>query len=264
MPYRALARRFADGRAVVGLQSPALTGGAAADSVKELAALQVTALRARQPQGPYCLCGWSFGGLLAYEVAQQLTQAGERVEVLALIDSYTPAAAKSLERRIGDGDVTDPEAKLVLGFASDILGGYHDVLAELEHAAARDEPAEALLARLAGGLGGTEAEAAGDADRLGGLFSLFKAHVAAMSTYVPKPYAGGPVVLVSADHAFGKGLESPPDHGWSSLVAADRMTRRAITTANHYTILEEPNVAELAAILRRVLEDESRASLAGQ
>jgi phthiocerol/phenolphthiocerol synthesis type-I polyketide synthase D len=47
-------------------------------------------LRSVQPHGPYRLAGWSFGGFLAFETAQQLRAAGEEVELVALIDSIIP------------------------------------------------------------------------------------------------------------------------------------------------------------------------------
>jgi len=84
-----------------------------------------------------------------------------------------------------------------------------------------------------------------------------------MTMYVPKPYPGGPVSLISADHAFGKGAESPADHGWNALVTVDRMHHYAITTANHYTILNEPYVTDLVKILQRVLHDGAATPTAG-
>src|SRR5207248_10576 len=50
-------------------------------------------LREVQPHGPYRLGGWSFGGCLAFEVAGQLTAAGERVALVALIDTIIPLPA---------------------------------------------------------------------------------------------------------------------------------------------------------------------------
>jgi thioesterase domain-containing protein len=49
-------------------------------------------IRRRQPEGPYFLGGWSVGGVLAFEAARQLIQAGDRVEHLVLIDSPCPTA----------------------------------------------------------------------------------------------------------------------------------------------------------------------------
>lgn len=58
--------------------------------VEERVRLYLPELRAVQPHGPYRIAGWSFGGFLAYEMAQQLRRAGEQVEVLALIDPILP------------------------------------------------------------------------------------------------------------------------------------------------------------------------------
>jgi sulfotransferase family protein/thioesterase superfamily protein len=56
-------------------------------SLAELATKYLRDLRRAQPQGPYHLCGWSFGGILAFEMAAQLVAAGEQVAFLALLES---------------------------------------------------------------------------------------------------------------------------------------------------------------------------------
>src|SRR6185503_43468 len=53
-----------------------------------MAELYYSAIRQKQPTGPYWLCGYSFGGLLAVEVARLLKNAGEQVALLFLIDAY--------------------------------------------------------------------------------------------------------------------------------------------------------------------------------
>jgi FkbH-like protein len=55
-------------------------------SIEQMAARYVTEIRRVQPDGPYALGGYSFGGVLAFEIAQQLRRAGETIAVLALID----------------------------------------------------------------------------------------------------------------------------------------------------------------------------------
>jgi len=60
------------------------------ESVEEMAAYYLRFLRSVQPKGPYHLCGLSFGGLVAYEMAQQLTASGERVASLIFFDSWAP------------------------------------------------------------------------------------------------------------------------------------------------------------------------------
>ncbi|WP_340614285.1 amino acid adenylation domain-containing protein [Xenorhabdus thailandensis] len=58
------------------------------ESLEALATCHIQAIRHLQPQGPYRLMGWSIGGEIAYEIAQQLTRDGETVEFLGMIDSY--------------------------------------------------------------------------------------------------------------------------------------------------------------------------------
>jgi amino acid adenylation domain-containing protein len=86
--------RFAqllDSDRVYGLQPPGVDGEAApiADFIA-LAAHHITTIRGHQPHGPYTLAGWSAGGSMAFEIAVQLEQAGETVE-LALIGSTAPS-----------------------------------------------------------------------------------------------------------------------------------------------------------------------------
>jgi thioesterase domain-containing protein len=54
-------------------------------------------IREIQPTGPYFLGGWCFGGLIAYEVAGLLQDAGERIELLAAIESRAPIEANMPE-----------------------------------------------------------------------------------------------------------------------------------------------------------------------
>jgi thioesterase domain-containing protein len=56
-------------------------------SVEGMARRYITEISKVQPVGPYLLGGWSFGGLVAFEMAQQLMNAGEHVQLLALMDS---------------------------------------------------------------------------------------------------------------------------------------------------------------------------------
>ncbi|MBI6899748.1 amino acid adenylation domain-containing protein [Pseudomonas putida] len=65
-------------------------GEAQLNTMECLAARLVRRIRAVQPHGPYRLAGWSFGGVLAYEVAAQLLGADEPVAFVGLIDTYVP------------------------------------------------------------------------------------------------------------------------------------------------------------------------------
>jgi acetoacetyl-CoA synthetase len=67
-------------RGLVGDESPHATVGAmAAEYLREVKALQ--------PRGPYYLCGYSFGGLVAFEMAQRLWESGDEVGLVGLFDT---------------------------------------------------------------------------------------------------------------------------------------------------------------------------------
>ena len=55
----------------------------------------LAALRAVQPEDPYLLGGWSFGGIIAFEMAQQLEAQGQKVALLALMDASALAPEQS-------------------------------------------------------------------------------------------------------------------------------------------------------------------------
>ncbi len=72
--------------------------------LEDMAAAHVKALRAAQPEGPYSLGGFCNGGLLAYEVARQLEEAGEHVDFLGLINpsrAHEPDMLLQVIGRIG-------------------------------------------------------------------------------------------------------------------------------------------------------------------
>jgi amino acid adenylation domain-containing protein len=90
LQYRTLARGLGVQRPFYALQSPALEGNPLSPdiSVEVLARSYLEAVRTAVPKGPYLLGGWSFGGLVAFEMAQALRHAGEEVALLALLDSH--------------------------------------------------------------------------------------------------------------------------------------------------------------------------------
>jgi len=57
-------------------------------TIREMAELYVRLIREVQPQGPYRIAGWSAGGTISYEMAQQLTDSGEEVQFVGLFDTY--------------------------------------------------------------------------------------------------------------------------------------------------------------------------------
>jgi amino acid adenylation domain-containing protein len=87
--FRDLVRHLADDQPFYALQPQGLDGKRAClTSVQEMAARYINEIRKVQPAGPYHIGGYSFGGLVAYEMAQMLEAEGEQVALLALLDSY--------------------------------------------------------------------------------------------------------------------------------------------------------------------------------
>ena len=88
MYYRHLLSALRSDRPVFGLQPPPLDGSHHIPrTVETMAADYVLEIRRAQPRGPYFLAGHSFGGLVSFEIAQQLVRAGESVSFLGLIDT---------------------------------------------------------------------------------------------------------------------------------------------------------------------------------
>ena len=84
-----LVKALNSGRRVYGLQALGLDGEMPAQQrVEEMAKTYIREMRAVQPDGPYCVSGYSMGGLVALEIAQQLRAAGEPVELVCLLDTY--------------------------------------------------------------------------------------------------------------------------------------------------------------------------------
>jgi thioesterase domain-containing protein/acyl carrier protein len=89
--YMHLARALAPDQPVYGLQASGLEPGETlAGSIADMVEDYVAAIRSVRPHGPYHLLGWSFGGLVAHEIACRLRAAGETVALLALLDTAAP------------------------------------------------------------------------------------------------------------------------------------------------------------------------------
>lgn len=86
--YRDLSRHLGNDQPFYGLQAQGLDGSSPPlTTIEEMAAVYLKEIRKVQPYGPYFLAGYCMGGTVAYEVAQQLSQQGEAVALLALFDT---------------------------------------------------------------------------------------------------------------------------------------------------------------------------------
>jgi thioesterase domain-containing protein len=70
------------------------------ESIEDMAQFFLDAIRELQPRGPYFLIGYSLGGLVALEMAQQLFENGEKVALLALLETYPHPRYLSLGQRV--------------------------------------------------------------------------------------------------------------------------------------------------------------------
>lgn len=112
LPYVGLARHLGEDRPIYGIQAPSISELAPLPgSVGEMAARYAELIREVQPEGPYHLLGWSFGGCLAHEVAVCLQEGGGEVALLADLDSYPRGA----DEEVGDDQT-------LLGWVIELVG----------------------------------------------------------------------------------------------------------------------------------------------
>lgn len=227
--YAELARAIGPEHPVYGLRHPALGGRVAPlATVEELAALYVDEIRSVRPEGPRRLAGWSFGGVVAFEIARQLEGHGEDVTALVLVDAVAPGS------EIGGAEASEQELwQLFLRDAVRVSGE------EGTEAGAGDETA--LRAAAARALGPADVEP---------FYAVFRANVAALERYRPDSPAAADALLVEAG-AGGEGVTAT----WRRLLAGDVHVERV--AGDHYTLLTKPSVAKLAATIRGFVAERS-------
>jgi thioesterase domain-containing protein/aryl carrier-like protein len=87
-------------RAIYGMQSKGIDGAEEPfDRIEDMARYSLEAVRELQPHGPYLLVGFSLGGLVTLEMAQQLIPSGEKVALLGMLDSYPHMSRLSRAQR---------------------------------------------------------------------------------------------------------------------------------------------------------------------
>ncbi|MEU4743082.1 amino acid adenylation domain-containing protein [Actinosynnema sp. NPDC023658] len=89
LPYVGLARSLDPEVPIYGIQSPSVGRLAPLpESIEAVAEEYIPHLKSVQPEGPYHLLGWSFGGVLAHEIAVRLQARGDEVALVADLDGY--------------------------------------------------------------------------------------------------------------------------------------------------------------------------------
>ncbi|WP_324788423.1 SDR family NAD(P)-dependent oxidoreductase [Streptomyces sp. H51] len=238
--YLPLSRLLPADQAVYGMERLHTQG-----TMEEKAARYLNLVRDLQPQGPYHLLGWSFGGCLAYETAQQLLAEGETVGFLGLIDTILPAALPGL-------DSQDVLLERFGRFAEYVKKTYgHELrLPYDELAATPDEQQIDVVMRLVAEAGLDMGPSIMEHQRT----SYLDARVG--ERYSPRPYHG-PVVLYRAQQAQRlttaldpRYLRSDADLGWADFCPDLRIVP---VEGDHLSLIDPPHVATIARHLTREL-----------
>ncbi len=111
--FRTLADRLGTDQPVYGIQPETLDGRLPTERTLEaMASRYVAEMRHHQPKGPYRLGGFSFGGLVSYEMARQLVASGERIDLLAVFDTRSGVpTGRSNSRRVGPNQGTGKQTQ---------------------------------------------------------------------------------------------------------------------------------------------------------
>ncbi|MES1260902.1 MAG: amino acid adenylation domain-containing protein [Acidobacteriota bacterium] len=225
--FRELVAEMQLQRPVYGLESQGLTAATQSSFTISGAAREfVAAIRAVQPRGPYSLAGYSLGGLIAWDMAARLREAGAPVEKLILLDTYArlpprnlPVRAISLVKHLAL--MTAPERRVFIREKQVWLRN---------------------LARLRRGR-------TDDTDRLD---ERKRAEVAAALAYMTNELKPCDVLIELFTAKDGTmAWNSTLDRGWLAHAAAGIAVTEV--SGGHYSLLQAPHVKGLAAEVARSL-----------
>ncbi|SAL59849.1 non-ribosomal peptide synthetase [Caballeronia humi] len=231
--YTPLSRRLERSYSVLGFADKSVQQDG---SIEEIAGRYANALNLEAGNRPVRIAGWSFGGLVAYEMCRQIAARDGQVALLCMIDTH---ASLCEELEASDDD-------LFVQFVRDI-GRSANV--------AFDFPPESLL-DLEGSLrwAGLRTHlhdvgmwsSAGAVRPLELAFERYRVQLRAAGKYRLAPYAGRAIIV----SALAEGDSETSTDAWSCLLLGE--TTYVGLDADHYTIMREPNVGEIAGLL---LED---------
>ncbi|MCW2795680.1 amino acid adenylation domain-containing protein [Nocardioides sp.] len=230
--YAALAAELGGGLPFHGLRSTAGPEDGV-ETVCDLAAAYLRQVLEVQPRGPYHLAGWSFGGLVAFEMARQLRRRGRRLGRVLLFGAHLPP----------DVELPFPSPReFILTALRERLAEYGDAAASSFH----DLDGAFAAARRTGLVAPGQDQGAFMAvmeqhER------TYRRHVAMARAYRPSGVLPDLVVFDPLDTSLDDRGSFP---GWTSV--ADNV-ERIIVPGNHFTMLTPPHVQAVAKRLRPLL-----------
>jgi len=207
----------------------------------------VETIRDAQPRGPYFVGGWSAAGVVAYEIAQQLSAQGQEVALLVLFDAVTPAQFAALSpRSLSPARLRRVTQKLGFhwrhlrrGRLREAPGYLRDRLETIRE----DLKERAWRIRYALRLRSRQPIEAGLRDPDQVLLFTYR-------TYRPRPYRGRVVLFRQRERPRGHSWD--PASGWRPLLG-DRLEIHEVR-GDHRTMFSESNVELLAQALRGCLD----------
>lgn len=244
LAYRELANALGKDQPVFGIRSPDLDGAQRFLNVEQLAEGYLQDIVRVQRRGPYCLCGMSFGGLLAYEVATRLIERGESVGILAIFDTINPAYYRQLPFLKSARFVVDTAIVRSEKYFHDLIRGNLILIAGYvrDFFARRFEAARWKLVRLLSRVSGRQMPKA-----IRDNVRLFET---VGNAYTPRDLDGRLTLFRAAErtaeyrHDFALGWDEVAKRG-VDVITID---------GDHLTIMERPNVDSLAAHLEELIQ----------
>jgi non-ribosomal peptide synthetase component F/thioesterase domain-containing protein len=231
--FQALTRYLDSDQPVYALQPPGLDGNLPyITNIEDMAAHYIREIRILQPQGPYHLAGYSFGGLVAFQMGCDLLKHGDRIGLLALLDSpewhYEARVARdiSIRRR---------------------LTRYRIRIARVLFVAGRIQYLSERLGRRISRLVYSSLRRFGRLPR--NVRSISEANSYAASNYRPNAFPGRLLLLRTRTHAAGA-IRDDPTLGWGPLASEVEVHE---VSGDHDNMTSEPHVQILAKTLNALL-----------
>jgi aspartate racemase len=216
-----------------------------------MAAHYIKEIRELQPEGPYYMGGTSAGGMVAFEMAQQLVAAGQDVAVLALFDTWGPDYPSNVEKMT-------PLRRRASRFAERVDLHVGNLIAakglkeKVAYAAAKSARVSRRLAVAGIGYWKKLKEAPKEiVDPLPPvLLRVENTSRKASDRYIPKLYPGRITLFRATKQP--PGFNPDPELGWSRF--AEKGIEVYEVPGHHGAIVYEPRIGILASLLAECLE----------